>query len=461
MSAASRRAASICILALAAALLPAPGAARDDPDAPRARTPAWESPRPAARSEEDNGFSITLVSPREDYLLGRRSVVVEPTVPPGDSVLQVDFFVNGRLVRGAAAPPFSFEFDFGEEIRRRTIVVRARTRGGRRARVSFISRSNDLSPTSARPLEVVPVFVRDRRGRPVRGLSLSDFTLLEDGRRQRIVHFDDRPGPASVAFVLDAAAPGEAPRRTLLRGAEAVGRSLPPYHALTLLDTWAVEPPATGDESGDGTTLRFSYHRSVFTEDLKTAHSRSAPQSGPRPLADVLRAAAEALEERPGHRVLLVLAAPPPRPAAGDDDGPPAGEGPPPTAEPAPRAGGDAAPSGGSMAAALEELRRTRATVFAVVLGGPREAEPLAGLGAIARQSGGEILYASEIGTEESWARVAEALLHHYRVCYLPEDAARPGWRSIELRVDRPGLEVRAREGYEGGPDGRASRDPD
>jgi len=52
----------------------------------------------AQRSGDDDGFSMTLAEPREHYLVGIRRIVIEPTLPPGDNVAGVDFFVDGRLV---------------------------------------------------------------------------------------------------------------------------------------------------------------------------------------------------------------------------------------------------------------------------------------------------------------------------------------------------------------------------
>ncbi|MEK7799197.1 MAG: hypothetical protein AAB297_05170, partial [Acidobacteriota bacterium] len=99
----------------------------------------------AQRSGDDDGFSMILAEPREHYLVGIRRIVIEPTLPAGDHVAGVDFFVDGRLVATDRRAPYATEMDFGADIRRHTIVVTAQTAGGRRAKVSFISRAADLS----------------------------------------------------------------------------------------------------------------------------------------------------------------------------------------------------------------------------------------------------------------------------------------------------------------------------
>src|SRR5262249_57594562 len=90
--------------------------------------------RPAAarHSGDDGGFSVVLTEPSEAYLVGIRRIVIEPAVPPGDTVVSVDFFVDGRLSATDRRPPYSTDIDFGQEIKRHTIIVTAVTSGGPR-----------------------------------------------------------------------------------------------------------------------------------------------------------------------------------------------------------------------------------------------------------------------------------------------------------------------------------------
>jgi hypothetical protein len=419
-----------------------------DPAASRARGSGGHGS--AQRSGEDDGFSMTLSSPRDPYLIGRQTIAVHPTLPSGDAIAQVDFFVDGRLVHTGLREPFACEAEFGEEIRRHTIVVRALTRGGRRAKVSFVSRSGDLVGTAARPIVTVPVIVRDAAGHPVDGLSVSDFTLLENGERQRIVHFTSDPAPTSIALAIRAAGPEGEGRAALLRGAGALVEALPAYHALGAVEsTVAAVAPARGTgragERPRPVGVTFFYSREAFARQLSAASdgavaAGSAPsgaEGGVEWMGQALSAAASGLNARSGARVLVILAAvPPPAPSPA-----PEGE----EAEAAPeKRPAKPSPEAQALQAALDDLKRSRVVLHAVVLGGD-----IATLRQVADETGGDfVAAASPEEVEHACRRIAESLLHQYALSYAPENPERKGWRTIELRISRPDLLVGALRGY-------------
>ncbi len=386
------------------------------------RAPRAEHPREAARSGDDGGFSVLLASPRDPYLLGRQTITIDPTIPAGDSVAQVDIFVDGRLVFTDRQPPYTCEADFGDTIRRHVIVAVALTRGGRRAKVSFVSRSSDLSD-GARTIEIVPATVRDEAGRPVDDLSVSDFTVLENGARQRIVHFDSRPTPASIAVLLDADDADAASRKALLSAANHFAASLPSYQALAVTDTWA----------GAGSPLEFAYGRDPFLRRLDRAVVLAAPPQ-PQPLGEALAAAADGLKVRADQRVLVLLLERTPAPPAPDG------------------AAAGSKTRDESLAAALGALKRAQVMLHVVVLGGGADQDGMPDLKAAAEESGGEFLIASSpLEAESAGVAVSETLLHQYLIGYLRDEPDRSGWRTIELKVGRPDLQIRARKGYTAG----------
>jgi Ca-activated chloride channel family protein len=96
----------------------------------------------------------------------------------------------------------------------------------------------------------------------------------------------------------------------------------------------------------------------------------------------------------------------------------------------------------------VERARRSQALIYPITLGKTRP--PLAA--ELAVVSGGRsFLLGNARALDETFASIARELRYQYLIGYAPADS-RPGdrqWRSIRVRVhDRPGLRVRARDGY-------------
>jgi hypothetical protein len=411
-------------------------------------------------SGDDGGFSVTLTEPSEAYLVGIKRIVIEPQVPPGDSVVGADFFVDGRLVATDRRAPYATEMDFGQEIKRHTIIVTALTAGGRRAKVSFVSRAADLEGDAAMPLALVPVVVRDAGGRLVDGLSVGDFVLIENGARQQIVHFDDDPVPQSIAVTIQAAAPEET-RGALLLGAASFADSLLSFDAIGLVAVGAIVP---GDGPARPVALRpekkkkdapgaadvpplpaaaFSFDHALFEQRLSDLDGGADRPPG-APLAGALQEATRGLQVRPRGRVLLLLlSGPGPREAEAALVPGPA---PAPAAPAAREEAGQAADQ--DLPAALDAIKRSGATLHVVVYGGV-ESSPFPQIKKAAEETGGEFLVAASAeAVDAACRRIAESLLHQYLVSFAPASPEHEGWRTIELRLRRPDLAVQARRSY-------------
>ena len=419
-------------------------------------------PGTAQRSGDDGGFSVTLTEPSESYLVGIKRIVIEPRVPPGDTVVGADFFVDGRLVATDRRPPYSTEIDFGQEIRRHTIIVTALTAGGRRAKVSFVSRAGDLAGGAAVPLALVPAVVRDAGGRLVDGLSVADFVLLENGSRLPIVHFDDDPVPQSIAVAIEARAPEEA-RGVLLRGAVSFSDSLLSFDSLGLVAVGSLSPgevPSRADaprperkrkeasgpaEATPLPAVEFSYDHGLFTQRLADLEGGSEGRDG-APLAEALQIATRGLVARPRGRVLLalLLGAGPREAAAAAALEPDGASG---AAAPAPR-DGTAQAAAEDLKTALDAVKRSGATLHVVVYGGA-ESFPFPEIRKAADETGGDFQVAASLeAVEAACRRISESLQHQYLVSFAPISPEREGWRSIEVRLRPPDLAVQARRTY-------------
>ncbi len=419
---------------------------------PASRPRLAERAGAAQRSGDDDGFSMILAEPREHYLVGIRNIVVDPTLPPGDSVAGVDFFVDGRLVATDRRAPYSAQFDFGADIKRHTIIVTAQTAGGRRAKVSLISRAADLSGDPAMAIALVPAIVRDASGRFVDGLSVGDFILLENGNRRPILHFDDDPIPRSIVLAVQVDA-AEAARGPLGRGALGFADSLMSFDSLALLGVGSLtaggpkQRPGAAEASA-GAEAEFSYDRALFEGRL--ADLGASSQKGGLALPAALLSAKRGLLARPRGRVLLLLLAgntpligpPPPDPEAAPAAPGRAADGPPAAGVQTPA--GQASPQE-ALAEAIEAFRLTGATLYVVVLG-RAEGFPFTALQKVAEETGGEFVVSeSAADIAGTCRRLSESLQHQYLLSYAPANPEREGWRSIELRPRVPEHVVQAR----------------
>jgi hypothetical protein len=409
------------------------------------------------RSSDDRGFSIILVSPDDDWLSGRQTIAIEAIIPRADSIAQVDFFVDGKLVTVDNKPPYSTSAEFGAEIRRHEIEVRAVTREGRRARVSLVARSVDASDRAAGAIVSLPATVRDRDGNPVDRLTVSDFVLEEDGVRQTIVQFRTPPSPASIALAVDPALP-MATVRTWLAG---FFGALPRHQAVALDAGAVTAEPA------------FSFE----PEGLLSSLENEAEAASGATLAERIARDAAAVQSRRGPRLIVVLAAAAP---IGDEPaGPPA----PPSLAPASvavlggRAGSAAADAKNAravaaahaakagvtaplahdpdlpedpMAAALEEARRAAVVQVVAFPASDRlrydEAKALVHLlQETADTSGGRLVAASTPEQATSAMRdLVDGIRHQYVLAYMPRPGGRSGWRKLDLAVPGDDLTVEA-----------------
>lgn len=352
------------------------------------------------RSEDDRGFSILLTSPSEAFLTGRRTLRIEAIIPRGDRLEQVDFFLDGKLLATDRKAPYETEADFGPDIRRHTVEVRATTHTGRRARVTLISRSADMAEGAVVKVVALPVVALRGDAGFMDDLGVSDFLVTEDGAPRDLIQFAPGPFPASIAVVLGLN--GEAARELQAEAAR-FAHALPAHDAIALVDGPLSGPQAIADA--------FS-----FDPDAVAGRFAAAGAAEPGDLAARIGAAAAALAERRGPRVLLVLLSEDPSAGASLED---------------------------PAAAALESALVAGAVVYGVSFGGAGSASEA--LRDAAERSGGALHRAGEsAGFARALQEIAAELRHRYLVAFTPADATRAGWRAVTVRLRGQDGEARA-----------------
>jgi VWFA-related protein len=98
----------------------------------------------------------------------------------------------------------------------------------------------------------------------------------------------------------------------------------------------------------------------------------------------------------------------------------------------------------------IKELLRNNVSVFSVAVSSAYFDRKFNRLVEYAHATGGDIYYALKRGTmEELYSRITEEARHEYTLYYSPSGTDRGAdYHSIEVRVEREGLNVTAREGY-------------
>jgi Ca-activated chloride channel family protein len=259
-------------------------------------------------------------------------------------------------------------------------------------------------------LVVLNVTVKDSAGRFARKLQKTDFRVLEDKKEQRISLFSVEETPFAAAILLDTSGSMET-RLTLARAA-----------AVRFLDGLREEDVAS------------VYHFDSKVEQLSDYKpGRDLPpvaydlsSKGMTALNDAVLRAAKDLSKRPEKRKAIIVLSD----------------------------GADTS-SGASPEKALNAALEANATVYTVDMSDPQmnQAARASAAGVLknyANKSGGR--FVSKPGgraLDEAFREILEELSNQYTIGYRPNNTARDGrWRAIQLKLSRPELTARTRNGY-------------
>jgi Ca-activated chloride channel family protein len=255
-------------------------------------------------------------------------------------------------------------------------------------------------------VNVVEVYaaVVDRDGQPVTRLPREAFTVLEDGQPQSVATFTEGEFPLSVAIAVD--------RSFSMKGTELSNAKA---GALAFLAELRPEDQAMVVAIG-------SEVETVAPLATDRAAARQAIESlqpwGTTELHDAVIRSIDAIQAARGRRALLLLS------------------------------DGNDRYSTASSSDALERARHGDVMVYPFALGSSRP--PL--FAELAVLTGGRSFFPRNLQQVTDGTRaVANELRHPYLLGYTPGRAPARGenqWRSITVRVDRPNVTVRARDGY-------------
>lgn len=258
--------------------------------------------------------------------------------------------------------------------------------------------------TSSVNLVEVYASVTDQAGQPVRGLTQQDFEILEDGQPQTVAAFTAGDFPLTVALALDQsfsmAGPPLAASKRAARTFLGALRPGDEAFVLGISSEVQVIAPAGAPRAAQ-----------IAAVDALTAW-------GTTTLHDAIIAAIDRVDGARGRRALVILS------------------------------DGDDRYSAASANEAIARARRSNVIVYPVALGKLRP--PL--FAELSTLTGGRSYHARDLqGLDQTLTTIASQLREQYLIGYSPARVPVAGadeWRSITVRVKRPGLSVRARDGY-------------
>lgn len=246
--------------------------------------------------------------------------------------------------------------------------------------------------------------VVDRNGEPVRGLTKDDFELLEDSQPQVLSAFAAGDFPLTVALAVDHSFSVAGPMLTASKSAaRAFLTALRPADESLVVGIGSRVTIIAGPEVGRA-------------EQIDTVAKLSA--WGTTTLHDAIIASIGEVDAARGRRALVILS------------------------------DGDDRYSTASAGEALTRARRSNVMVYPIALG--RSRPPL--FAEISTVTGGRSFHQRDLkGLDKVMVTIANQLHEQYLLGYTPARLPTPGtneWRSITVRVKKPGLTVRARDGY-------------
>ncbi|MEY4166736.1 MAG: hypothetical protein RIR52_560 [Acidobacteriota bacterium] len=275
------------------------------------------------------------------------------------------------------------------------------------------------NPTTPKPDEntlgvetsivVVNATIRNQNRQYVPGLTRQNFTILEDNIRQEILSFNDEVNPFAGVILLDVSGSMEN-KLSLVRAACA----------------------AFVDRLGEGDSIAiYSFGDSKVRLLQDFTLIRDIPDAvwdlrakGMTTLYDAIVTAADALDRRPEQRRAILVVS-----------------------------DGADTQSRASLDQATRRAVEAQLIVYAIDLSdggaGPINSGA-AVLKSLTARTGGR-LFTSPGGSRlrEAFDQTIDELRHQYTLTYAPTNDRKDGrWRTIEVRIDRPGLDIRTREGY-------------
>ena len=317
--------------------------------------------------------------------IGPQLLQIETDLP---SIDRVDFFVDGVLAGVSRSAPWRIAYDFGTSLAARQVEAKVWTGGFAESETTTLTTAA-LTAGESIDVDLVEVPVRVRSSRPVRA---RDLRIRENGVEQTIREvLRERPA-AHFAFVVD--------------------RSLSMNDGKLAAALEAIEQSLAHLRPGDTASLVYFNHLVARPQQIARGDHLSGAAPSPSGGTSLRDALASVVTSDRTYAIVVT--------DGGDRNSELTDE------------------------EALRRISGTKTIVNAIVLGSSHTRF----LDRAAANTGGSVVGASKATVSTALARMLEDINSRYLAVY-QSNAARGGWRSIDVRAQKRGIEiVSARKGY-------------
>lgn len=357
----------------------------------------------AQDADRRRGFSVRVTEPENNgIVVGRTKIAAEVTIPSPSDLDRVEFWVGDQIAFVDREAPFETFRDFGPESKSWVIRVVAWHKDGFSVSDAVVTRKLGFVATTEVNRVILWATVLTKKDQPVAGLKKEQFHVAEEGKPREILEFYPEDRPITLALLLDSSGSMRESMKELHEAASGFVSTLGEKDRALVID-FDDKVFLLQDLTDDKASL---------TESVNSTEAL-----GDTAIYDALHAAYRKLRGIEGRKAIVLL-------SDGDDTS-----------------------SQFAYDRVLEEAKLNDVLIYTIGLG------PTVRKGALtnfADATGGRAFFvgkAKELaGTYQA---IAEELRRQYYLTYeSPNETYDGRFVPIEVSVDVPDLEVRARKGY-------------
>ena len=367
-------------------------------------------------NEPAESFWVRIVEPEPGSRhVGPTDVEARLRVPASGTVSRVDFYWKGRRVGSVLEPPYRQRVAIPVDDPEGFLRAEAHLTDGRLAEDVLLMNRPGFGLQIGVELVELYLVANDRQGKPILGLQESDFSVFEDGARQKVESFEQAGDlPLTLGLAIDSSSSLFIKMPAVQQAAQHFVEGLMRDRDRAFLIGFGSEPRVVRSTTNDFKGIQ--------------AGIRSLKPYGTTAVWGALSMSLEQLDAMTGRKALVVF-------YDGDDQD-----------------------SESDFEHSLRMARRARLPVYVILMNNAAartQGRSLSSrafvnkLDRIARAGGGRVFY---VPTDESldqiFQQITEELRSHYLITYYPiEEPGGPLWRPVKVEVGQKGITARTIEG--------------